>query len=62
MMFKKITIVGFGLIGSSVAREIKKHKLSKFVSACDISSKHLSEIKKLKLADEVTANLKQSMT
>ena len=62
MMFKKITIVGFGLIGSSVAREIKKHKLSKFVSACDISSKHLSEIKKLKLADEVTANLNQSMT
>ena len=61
-MFKKITIVGFGLIGSSVAREIKKHKLSKFVSACDISSKHLSEIKKLKLADEVTPNLKQSMT
>ena len=61
MMFKKITIVGFGLIGSSIAREIKKHKLSKFVSACDISSKHLTEIKKLKLADEVTANLKQSM-
>lgn len=60
-MFKKITIVGFGLIGSSVAREIKKHKLSKFVSACDISSKHLTEIKKLKLADEVTPNLKQSM-
>ena len=61
MMFKKITIFGFGLIGSSVAREIKKHKLSKFVSACDISSKHLTEIKKLKLADEVTPNLKQSM-
>jgi cyclohexadieny/prephenate dehydrogenase len=61
MMFKKITIIGFGLIGSSVAREIKKHKLSKFVSACDISSKHLTEIKKLKLADEVTPNLKQSM-
>ena len=61
MMFKKITIVGFGLIGSSVAREIKKHKLSRFVSACDISSKHLTEIKKLKLADEVTPNLKQSM-
>jgi len=60
-MFKKITIVGFGLIGSSVAREIKKHKLSKFVSACDISSKHLTEIKKHKLADEVTSNLKQSM-
>jgi len=61
MMFKKITIVGSGLIGSSIAREIKKHKLSKFVSACDISSKHLTEIKKLKLADEVTPNLKQSM-
>ncbi len=62
MMFKKITIIGFGLIGSSIAREIKKYKLSKFISACDTSSKHLGEIKKLKLADEVTANLKQSIT
>ena len=62
MMFKKITIIGFGLIGSSIAREIKKYKLSKFISACDTSSKHLAEIKKLKLADEVTANLKQSIT
>jgi cyclohexadieny/prephenate dehydrogenase len=62
MMFKKITIIGFGLIGSSIAREIKKYNLSKLISACDTSSKHLGEIKKLKLADEVTANLKQSIT
>ena len=60
-MFKKITIVGFGLIGSSIARNIKKKKLAKIISAYDISSKVLLDIKKLKLANEVSNNLKKSV-
>jgi cyclohexadieny/prephenate dehydrogenase len=59
-MFKKVSIVGFGLIGSSIAREIKKHKLAKMISACDISNKALKEIRSLKLASEVTHNLEVS--
>ena len=35
-MFNKINIVGCGLIGSSIAREIKKKKLDKFISICDV--------------------------
>lgn len=57
-MFNKITIVGFGLIGSSIAREIKKNKLAKTISACDTSFKALKEIKSLKLANEISPNLK----
>ena len=59
-MFKKVAIIGFGLIGSSIAREIKKHKLAKIISACDISQKALKEIKALRLVNEVTADLKTS--
>ena len=46
-MFNKITIVGCGLIGSSIAREIKKRKLAKNISVCDVSSKALKDIKSL---------------
>ena len=58
-MINKITIVGFGLIGSSIAREIKKKKLAKNISACDVSSKALKDIKSLKLANEISSNLKK---
>ena len=57
-MFNKITIVGCGLIGSSIAREIKKRKLAKNISVCDVSSKALRDIKFLKLANEISSNLK----
>ena len=57
-MFNKITIVGCGLIGSSIAREIKKRKLAKNISVCDISSKTLKDVKSLKLANEISYNLK----
>ena len=55
-MFNKITIVGCGLIGSSIAREIKKRKLAKNISVCDISSKALKDVKSLKLANEISSN------
>lgn len=57
-MFNKITIVGCGLIGSSIAREIKKRKLAKNISVCDVSSKALKDVKFLKLANEISSNLK----
>lgn len=57
-MFNKITIVGCGLIGSSIAREIKKKKLAKIISICDVSSKALQDIKSLKLANEVSSSLR----
>lgn len=60
-MLKKISIIGFGLIGSSIAREIKKNKLAKIISACDVSNKALKEIKSLKLANEITNKLEVSV-
>jgi cyclohexadieny/prephenate dehydrogenase len=60
-MFKKVSIIGFGLIGSSIAREIKKYKLSKIISACDISKSAQKEVKSLRLANEITSDIKTSV-
>ena len=60
-MFKKVSIIGFGLIGSSIAREIKKYKLSKIISACDISKSAQKEVKSLRLANEITSDVKTSL-
>ena len=45
-MFKKVCIIGCGLIGSSILRAIKDKKLSKNVSACDKSKDVIAFIKK----------------
>lgn len=60
-MFKKVSIIGFGLIGSSIAREIRKYKLSKRISACDISQRAQKEVKSLRLANEITSDVKTSV-
>jgi cyclohexadieny/prephenate dehydrogenase len=60
-MFKKVSIIGFGLIGSSIAREIRKYKLSKIISACDISKSAQKEVKSLRLANEITSDIKTSV-
>ena len=45
-MFKKICILGCGLIGSSILRAINKNKLSKENSVFDKSKKVLDFLKK----------------
>ena len=56
MMFKKVCIIGCGLIGSSIARAIKKNNLStKIVSSnrSDITNK---KVIKLNIADDSSSN------
>ena len=47
-MFKKILIIGCGLIGSSILRAIKNKKLSKKIFVLEKSKKNISKIKKIK--------------
>ena len=56
-MFKKICILGCGLIGSSILRAINKNKLSKENSVFDKSKKVLDFLKKEKLSSEVTDDI-----
>ena len=48
-MFKKILIVGCGLIGSSILRASIKKKISNKIFILEKSNKHIKQIKKLRL-------------
>jgi len=60
-MFNKITIIGLGLIGSSIARAIKKKHLCKNLVAHDKSKIVLKKIVKLKITNHIEPNLKKSV-
>ena len=60
-MFKRITIIGLGLIGSSIARAIKKNNLCKILVAHDKSKIVLKKTSKLKITDHIEPNLKKSV-
>jgi cyclohexadieny/prephenate dehydrogenase len=53
-VFDRIAIIGFGLIGSSLARAVKAHGLVRSIVACDSSPDARATIVRLGLADQVT--------
>jgi len=59
--FNQVTIIGIGLIGSSLARAIRREKLAKVIVAGDLSKTHCAQAKKLKLVDSATTNLKTAV-
>jgi len=59
-MFNKITIIGCGLIGSSLLRAISKRKLSKQINAFD-KSKDVSSFIKNNLSVNVCNDIKESV-
>ncbi len=60
-MFKQITIVGFGLIGSSIARGIIKHGLADRVICADASRDVCEKVQELKLAAEIYSDVSKSV-
>ena len=60
-MFNKITIIGLGLIGSSIARAIKKNNLCKILVAHDKSKLVLKKTIQLKITNHIEPNLKKSV-
>lgn len=56
-MFEQITIIGMGLIGSSLARAVKKHKLAEKMIAADISQDVCRRVEALGLADAVSNDI-----
>ncbi len=60
-MIEKITIIGMGLIGSSIARNIQKHKLAKTLIAADLSEEVCNKVAKLGIADYITDDLARSV-
>lgn len=57
MLFDKITIIGIGLIGSSLARVIMKKRLAGKLCACDKNKEYLAEARELGIVDEISEDL-----
>ncbi len=60
-MFKKITIIGFGHIGSSLARGIKENNLCETLTCGDVSREVCEKVMELGLADEMYTDLAKSV-
>ena len=58
-MFKKVCIIGCGLIGSSIARGIKKNKLATKVVSSNRSNSTNKKVIRLKIVDEASADTKK---
>ena len=59
MMFKKVCIIGCGLIGSSIARAIKKNKLAKKVVSSNRSNITNKKVVRLNIVDEASSDTKK---
>ena len=59
MMFKKVCIIGCGLIGSSIARGIKKNKLATKVVSSNRSNSTNKKVIRLKIVDEASSDTKK---
>jgi len=53
-LFDRVCFIGIGLIGSSVARAMRRARLAKTYVACDHNAKHVKAAVKLGVVDEAT--------
>ena len=60
-MFEKITIIGMGLIGSSLARALRQKNFAKKIIAADHSADVCARVKALGIADAAMTDLAQSV-
>ena len=58
--YEQITIIGFGLIGSSLARAVKENDLTSCLIGCDNSEENRSAAIELKLADKMLSCPKEA--
>ena len=61
MMFDKISIIGCGLIGSSILRNINNNKIGKNVTVYDKSKNVIDIIKREKLCDNISKDIQSAV-
>lgn len=57
MHFKKVTIIGFGLIGSSLARILRREQMADIVVAADINPEVCAKALALNICDEASGDI-----
>ena len=60
-MFEKITIIGCGLIGSSILRNINNNEISKTITVFDKSKDVVDTIKKENLCSNVSKDIQSAV-
>ena len=60
-MFEKITIIGCGLIGSSILRNINNNEISKTITVFDKSKDVIETIKKENLCSNVSKDIQSAV-
>ena len=60
-LFNKVTLIGIGLIGSSIARVIKRDKIARHLVAVAKSKKTIDTVLKLGIADSVTLDSSEAV-
>ena len=60
-MFNKISIIGCGLIGSSILRNINNKQISKEVTVYDKAKSVLEVIKKENLCDNISKDIQSAV-
>lgn len=58
----RVAIIGIGLIGSSVARALRKHDVAKTIVAGDMSRKNCDRALEIDVVDEATTDLGKAVT
>jgi cyclohexadieny/prephenate dehydrogenase len=53
-MFERVAFIGIGLIGSSLARRLRRDSLAREIVACARRPETLDKVRELKLADRIT--------
>lgn len=61
MIIKKISIIGLGLIGGSLAKAIKKKHPDSFITAIDLDLDSLETAKNERVADKITSDLAEGI-
>jgi len=61
-MINKITVIGVGLIGGSLAKAIKENNLSKMIFGFGRDSNRLKEAQKANIIDQFSTNLKEAVS
>ncbi len=60
-IFKQVALIGFGLIGSSLARALRDHSLCERIICGDLSPETCETVMAMNLADAATTDLRQAV-
>ncbi|MEE2997657.1 MAG: prephenate/arogenate dehydrogenase family protein [Pseudomonadota bacterium] len=60
-MFNRVAFIGIGLIGSSIARVMRRDKLAGSIVACARTDRTLDSVKQLNIADDTTKDVAKAV-